>query len=126
MKRNIWMALVVSLAMSLAMMGPTSWLLAQEVTVVGEIVDWNCYTKDAKNKGAAHRACAINCAKAGAPLGIVDEKTGELYKLAGEAWTANKNEKLIPFVAERVTIKGKVEKKEGVKVLTILSVEKAK
>lgn len=56
----------------------------------------------------------------------MDEKTGEVYKLAGEAWTANKNEKLIPFVAERVTVKGKVEEKGGEKILTILSVEKAK
>jgi len=126
MKRNVWIAIVVSLVVGLVTTGSVSRLFAQEVTILGEIVDWNCYKKDAKNKGAAHRACALNCAKAGAPLGIVDEKTGEVYKLAGEAWTANKNEKLIPFVAERVTVKGKVEEKGGEKILTILSVEKAK
>jgi len=126
MGRKVWIAIVVSLAVGLAMVGSVSRAFAQEVTIVGEIVDWNCYKKDAKNKGAAHRACAINCAKMGAPLGLVDEKTGEVYKLAGDAWTANKNEKLIPFVAERVTVKGKVEGREGEKVLTILSIEKAK
>ncbi len=126
MKRNVWIAIVVGLAMGLVTAGSVSRLFAQEVTIVGEIVDWNCYKKDAKNKGAAHRACALNCAKAGAPLGVVDEKTGEVYKLAGEAWTANKNEKLIPFVAERVAVKGKVQKEGGEKILTILSIEKAK
>ncbi len=126
MKRNVGIAIVVSLAVGLVTAGSMSRLFAQEVTIVGEIVDWNCYKKDTKNKGAAHRACALNCAKTGAPLGVVDEQTGEVYKLAGEAWTANKNEKLIPFVAERVTIKGKVEEKGGEKILTILSIEKAK
>ena len=126
MKRHIWIAITLGLALGLMGMERAALGLAQEVTVVGEIVDWNCYKKDAKNKGAAHRTCAINCAKTGAPLGIVDEKTGALYRLAGESWTANKNEKLIPFVAERVVIKGTVAEKEGEKVLTILSVEKAK
>jgi len=127
MRRSLWIATFVSLAMGLGMAGLTTRLFAQEeVTIVGEVVDWNCYKKDAKNKGAAHRACALNCAKTGAPLGLVDEKTGTAYRLAGEAWTANKNEKLIPFVAERVTVKGKVEERGGEKILTILSIEKAR
>jgi hypothetical protein len=125
MKRTVWIAILVSVTFGILGLGRIAELSSQEVTVVGEIVDWNCYKKGEKNKGAAHKACAIQCAKAGAPLGIVEEKTGTVYKLAGASWTANKNEKLIPFVAERVRIKGTVEEKDGEKVLTILSIEKA-
>lgn len=126
MKREMWKAVVLSIALGVVGVGRAAWLPSQEVTITGEIVDWNCYKRDAKNKGAAHKTCAINCAKTGAPLGVVDEKTGTVYRLAGESWTANKNEKLIPFVAERVTIKGTVQEKEGERVLTILSIEKAR
>jgi len=123
MKRTVGIAIVMSVILGLLGWGRIVEISAQEVTVVGEIVDWNCYKKDAKNKGAAHRACAIQCAKAGMPLGLVEEGSGTVYKLAG-SWTENKNEKLIPFVGERVKVKGKVEERDGEKILTILSVEK--
>lgn len=51
MKRNVWIAIVVSLVVGLVTTGSVSRLFAQEVTILGEIVDWNCYKKDAKNKG---------------------------------------------------------------------------
>ncbi len=73
MKRHIWVAIALSLALGLMGMGRAALGFAQEVTIVGEIADWNGSKKEAKNKGAAHRACAINCAKTGAPLGIVEE-----------------------------------------------------
>ncbi len=124
MKRAVGIAIVMGVILGVLGPGRIAGISAQEVTVVGEIVDWNCYKRDAKNRGAAHKACAIRCAKAGMPMGLLEEGAGTVYKLAGP-WTENKNEKLIPFVGERVKVKGKVGEKDGEKILTILSVEKA-
>src|SRR6266496_6065675 len=41
-----------------------------EMTITGSVVDLNCHTTNGAS-GAAHKACASACAKAGVPLGIL-------------------------------------------------------
>lgn len=95
----------------------------KEVTLKGEVVDQPCY--DGKNgaRGESHKACALSCAKRGNQLAIVDEKNN-VYSITGD-YSANKNEKLIPFVAEMVEVKGVVTEKDGKKSIAVTSIKKA-
>ncbi len=101
----------------------------REVTVTGEVVDMQCYISGSMGKatGPDHKECAANCAKGGIPLGILEEKTGNLV-LVGQTKNAMKgaNEMLMDFIAERVTVTGRMVEKGGVKLLLISKVVKAK
>ena len=100
----------------------------KQVTIVGEVVDSQCYITglNGPGKGAAHKECALSCAKGGIPLSILDEKTGKLY-LAGQTKKAmsGANELLMPFVAEKVKVSGRVFERGGIKMLLISKVSKA-
>ena len=78
----------------------------EEVTLKGEVVEVSCYSKQgvAKGTGAAHVACALDCAKQGKPLGLLTDGDG-LFKFVGD-YTDNRNAKLIPFVGKQVQVKG--------------------
>jgi hypothetical protein len=95
---------------------------AKDIVVVGEVVDIQCYVSGATGpgKGPEHKDCAISCAKGGIPLGILEDDTNILY-VAGQSKSAMKgaNEMLLPFVAEKVKVTGRVHEKGGVKLLLI-------
>ena len=76
-------------------------------------------------KGPSHKECALRCAKGGIPLSILEEKTGKLY-LAGQSKEAMKgaNDMLIPYVAEKVKVTGRLFEKGGMKLLLISEVSK--
>ncbi|HKQ05327.1 MAG TPA: hypothetical protein VJ464_09360 [Blastocatellia bacterium] len=95
----------------------------KEVTLKGEIIDQPCYDKGGK-KGEAHKACALSCAKRGNQMAILEDGTSTVYSIEGD-YAENKNEKLIPYVAESVEVKGTVSEKDGKKYLTITSIKKA-
>jgi len=99
----------------------------KDITVVGEVVDIQCYVSGATGpgKGAEHKECAISCAKGGIPLGILEDNTNTLY-VAGQTKSAMKgaNEMLLPFVAEKVKVTGRVFEKGGVKLLLINKISK--
>ena len=99
----------------------------KDITVVGEVVDIQCYVSGATGpgKGPEHKECAISCAKGGIPLGILEDDTNTLY-VAGQTKSAMKgaNEMLLPFVAEKVKVTGRVFEKGGVKLLLINKISK--
>ncbi|MGH2568202.1 MAG: hypothetical protein ACRDGA_07680, partial [Bacteroidota bacterium] len=64
-------------------------------------------------------------AKAGVPLGLLEEKTGTVYFAAKLKGIAGANDMLIPFVAEKVVVTGKIVERGGAKMLMIDTVEKA-
>src|SRR5258706_1149885 len=78
----------------------------EEVTLKGEGVEISCYSKQgvAKGTGAAHVACAVDCAKQGSPLGLLTEGDG-LFRFIGD-YAENNNAKLIPFIGKQVEVKG--------------------
>jgi hypothetical protein len=96
-------------------------------TIVGEVVDVQCYVSGATGpgKGQDHKDCAIQCAKGGIPLAILEDKTNILY-VAGQTKVAMKsaNEMLIPFIAEKVKVSGRVYEKGGVKLILIKKIGK--
>jgi hypothetical protein len=95
----------------------------KEVTIKGEVIDQPCYEGSNSKRGDTHKACALSCAKRGGQLAIVDEKNN-VYSITGD-YAANKNEKLIEFVAETVEVKGVVTEKDGKKSIALSAIKKA-
>jgi hypothetical protein len=87
--------------------------LAKTETVKGQIVDVGCYKMDKSNTGVDHKMpkgdtkdCAIGCAKAGQPMGVLTSD-GKVYEIAG-GLAADKNAKIVPHVGHTVEITGDV------------------
>ena len=118
---------LIYLSMALMMMGAAVVASAapgdSEVTLKGEVIDQPCYDKGGK-KGEEHKACALSCAKRGNQLAILEDGTNTVYSITGD-YAANKNEKLVPFVAEIVEVKGTITEKDGKKWLNVTSIKKA-
>jgi hypothetical protein len=99
----------------------------KQITIVGEVVESQCYITglNGPGKGLTHKECALRCAKGGIPLSILEDKTGTLY-LAGQSKKAmsGANELLLPFVAEKVKVTGRLFEKGGMKMLLISKVDK--
>ena len=120
-----------SLITALAMFIVSGFALAQQngkqITVVGEVVESQCYITglNGPGTGLSHKECALKCAKGGIPLSILEDKTGTLY-LAGQSKKAmaGATELLLPFVAEKVKVTGRVYEKGGIKMLLISKVSK--
>lgn len=93
-------------------------------TVTGTVVDVACFVGH-DSTGEKHATCAEACARAGNPLAIYDAKTKSLY-LPVAMDHKNPNTKLMPFIEKRVTVKGKIMAKAGLKGIAIETVEAAK
>jgi hypothetical protein len=93
-------------------------------TIKGELVDQTCYTKDAKNMGAAHKDCAVTCAKKGQQVALVTAD-GKLYEVMGEL-AANNNAKMVPHMSHTVEITGDVSEKDGKMMIMADSLKMAK
>ncbi|HXH06720.1 MAG TPA: hypothetical protein VNI83_09025 [Vicinamibacterales bacterium] len=97
--------------------------LADTKTVRGEVVDVQCHTKKAENKGEGHANCALTCARKGATMGILAEDG--VYQITGE-YAANKNAKLLEYVAKTVVATGEVTQHDGHRMIDIKTIEVAK
>lgn len=96
---------------------------AADMTVKGEVVDVACSTsKKEAGRGEAHAACAMSCAKGGQPVGILTADA--VYTVTGD-YAANKNAKLLDFVAKNVIVTGEVTEKDGVKSINVKSIKLA-
>ncbi len=121
-KTLIYLAMVLlTLSASLAVTAKTSD--DKVMTITGEVIDQPCFEGKGGARGEAHKACALSCAKRGNQLAIVDAKNN-VYSITGD-YAANKNEKLVPFVAEMVEVKGVVTEKDGKKFIAVSSIKKA-
>ncbi len=92
-----------------------------ETTVKGEVVDLWCYLEGGDH-GPEHKACAVSCAKAGNPIGILDAD-GNIFVAMGIKDHQPSREVLIDKMADTVTATGTVVKKGGVQVIYIKSVK---
>ncbi len=100
-------------------------LAADTTTIKGEVVDLECSLGQGEaGTGEAHAACATSCAKDGQAMAILT--ADEVYLIEGD-YTANKNAKLLDFVAKQVEAKGHVTERDGKKVINIaaMRVQKA-
>ncbi len=91
---------------------------AKTETVTGQVVDQSCYTMEKSNTGKDHKMpkgetkdCAIDCAKMGRPMALLTQ-AGKVYELTG-GLAANKNAKIIPYIAQTVSVTGDVTEKDG-------------
>ncbi len=91
------------------------------VKVKGEVVDLWCYLEGGDH-GPAHQDCAVTCAKAGNPIGLLTEK-GEIYVMMGMQDHQPGRDVLIDKMAETVTVEGTLVKKGGVQVIYVSSVK---
>ena len=107
-------AIVVSMALPVR---------AADMTIKGEVVDVACSMdkKDA-GKGAGHAGCALSCAKSGQPVGILTPDA--VYTITGD-YGANKNAKLLDFIAKNVIVTGEVTEKDGQKQINVKSIKLA-
>jgi type 1 fimbria pilin len=117
-------SLMAGAAFVAALVVPAIPALAADVTIKGEVVDVACALdkKDA-GKGAAHAACAMSCAKRGQAVGILTADA--IYTVTGD-YAAEKNAKILDFVAKQVTVSGEVTDKGGNKTINIKTISAAK
>jgi hypothetical protein len=92
-----------------------------KVTLKGEVIDLWCYLEGG-DRGAEHKQCAIECAKAGNPIGLLTEK-GDIYVMMGIKDHQPGKDVLIDKMAETVTIEGTLVKKGGIQVVYVSSVK---
>ena len=92
-----------------------------EATIKGEVIDLWCYLEGGDH-GADHKDCATMCAKAGNPIGILDEK-GNIHVVMGLKEHQPGKELLSDKMAETVTVTGTVVKKGGVQVIYVKTVK---
>ena len=115
---------ILSWAFALAMLavaGGYAQPKGDKVTISGEVVDTWCYLEGGDH-GAAHRACAMTCAKAGNSIAIVDSK-GSLYLTAGMKDHQPAREVLIEKMGQNVAATGTLVKKGGLQMLYVESVK---
>lgn len=93
----------------------------ENVTIKGEVIDLWCYLEGGDH-GADHKDCAVMCAKAGNPIGILDAK-GNVYVAMGIKEHQPGREVLIDKMAETVTVTGTLVKKGGTQVIYVKSVK---
>ena len=93
----------------------------ETVTVKGEVVDLWCYLEGGDH-GADHKKCAVACAKAGNPIGILDS-AGNLYVAAGLKDHQPAQTMLLNRMSDEVTATGTVVKKGGVQMIYIDTVK---
>jgi len=93
-------------------------------TIKGELVDQTCYNKDHKNMGAAHKDCAVTCAKKGQQAALVTAD-GKVYEVMG-GLAADNNAKLVPHMSHTVEITGDVSEKDGHMMIMADSLKMAK
>ena len=94
----------------------------QEIAIKGELVDSLCYVGMAA-KGKGHKQCAIDCAKAGIPISILEDGTGKLYIVLPKEDKTGYPASVINNMGETVTLKGDLYEKGGQRYVTVESVE---
>jgi hypothetical protein len=96
--------------------------LAGAKTIVGEVVDPACYLVNGA-RGEGHKECAMACAKAGQTLAILERKTNKLYLSITDHPGEDPNKLLMDYIAQTVTVKGKLYTRGGVTGILVLAIE---
>jgi len=122
MKSNmIGAALAVSAMLSFGTASSFADPKGEQVKLKGEVVDVWCYY-EGDEKGAEHKKCAISCAKAGNPIGLLTEK-GDVYVLVGFKDHDANRDAFINKMADTVSVEGTLVKKGGTQVLYVTSLK---
>lgn len=109
-----------AIALLLLLLSTCAAFAADEVTLTGEIVDLHCYTSREAH-GEEHAGCANACISRDVPAGLLTED-GTLYLLVNEKPVSVK-EKVAGKAGKKVTAKGKVVERGGIRALQLISLE---
>lgn len=94
---------------------------SQDVTIIGEVIDPVCYLGH-DNWGKEHVPCAKECLTKEINLGILEDKTDQVYMSLPVDHT-NPNAKLKDFIAAKVKVTGTVYSKGGLQGIYVKNVE---
>ena len=94
-----------------------------EMTITGQVIDMNCYVTNGAS-GAAHKACADGCAKAGVSLGILSSD-GTIYLPVSSKPGDPQNAKLAAFTEGKVTVAGMHRMSHGLHTIEIKTIAAA-
>ena len=103
--------------------GKTEAAPKTEAKLLGEVICLSCYV-DHESKGPEHAACAASCAKRGVPMGILEDKTGNVFMVVKGHTGAN--EALQPFAGKKVALSGRWLERGGTKIFNLNTVAEAK
>jgi hypothetical protein len=118
--RVLSVAISTVLVLIFCTVAPMAQPKGERVTVSGEVVEMWCYL-EAGDRGAAKKACATACAKAGNPIALVDDQ-GQLFVLAGLKSHQPAQELLLDKMSERVTVSGTLVKNPDAQMIYIETV----
>lgn len=94
----------------------------KDVAVNGEVIDTYCYALMGA-KGEGHRQCALDCAKKGIAVGLLDEKSGKVYVLLPNKDKTALPAEVIDKMGRNATITGHTYASGGSQFLTVESVK---
>jgi hypothetical protein len=97
-------------------------MAADAVTMTGEVVDTYCYGLMGA-KGESHRPCGISCAKAGIPMGLLQDGTDKLYVLLPNKDNTSLPPAVMDKMGRKATITGKIYSTGGSQFLTVESIK---
>lgn len=109
-----------AIALLLFLFAFTGLAADEPVTLTGEIVDMHCYISRGA-KGEEHAGCSNACLSRDVPAGFLADD-GTLYLLVNEKPVSVK-EKVAGKAGRKVTVRGKVVERNGVKALQLASVD---
>lgn len=81
-----------------------------QTVITGELVETYCWAK-IRVGGPSHAACAIQCAKRGIPVAVIEAKTRRDFVLMPGKHEATLPPKLIAAMGKNVTIRGELIKR---------------
>jgi hypothetical protein len=84
----------------------------QQSTVNGELVETFCWATQVSG-GPSHAGCAMECAKRGIPIAIVDQRTRRAFVLLPDRGKAALPPGLFAAMGQQVTIHGEVFMRGG-------------
>jgi hypothetical protein len=109
-----------------AKLSPLGWpapeVLAEHVTLKGEIIDLKCYLGAMKpGGGKTHKACAMLCISGGVPPMLVtrDAAQNETFYLLATKEGGVANERVLDFVGDPVEVSGRLERHDDLLLLRI-------
>ena len=93
-----------------------------EKTLTGEVVDTFCFAAMGA-KGASHKQCAIECAKKGIPVGLLEQGTNKVPVLLPNKDKTALPDTVINKMGDTTTITGQSYTTGGTTFLTVESVK---
>jgi hypothetical protein len=102
--------------------GASTGALAAQTSVKGHLRDSYCFLRMGAH-GASHHDCAMGCAKAGIPVLLVDDATGNYYVVLPPKNKEGLPPDVINKMEDEVTVTGTEYNKGGVRFITADSVK---